>query len=381
MRVTELLLIMFLIVVMGCQGVDYHDNLNIDSYNFNKGLAVLNLDDFSYQDVVLTLQTAQESQSIQFLRDGMPYKRINDFTLCIESEPENGKYIFQSQQDSVELILTTTFASLRVYNAKDYAIYISYYDSAYQDYVKKIYNISTETTKSLVARSLTFQFGQEPMKQNLSRELQVKEPLENSKVNLLWKQKEFFPQTKSDRTPYIKFWILKEKGAHNLHHEIEWQIRDARKSLRNVQGNINLDFRIEQCDFASPNEYSGQVLDAFEKYIDTKPRYNEDYAICVLMRWGPWGDGPIGLANLGTYNVNYKPEFNRKARALCASCSWWPYTLAHELGHIFGAWHVKRQWWNIFGYDVMVSGGDWTGSYKHKTATNRRAVFESLTLK
>ena len=133
---------------------------------------------------------------------------------------------------------------------------------------------------------------------------------------------------------------------------------------------------ILNCDFKGASD-SNKALDDFRTWVNNS-QYKNTNGIFILCRRGGWSDNTLGRAYLRDYNVNN----DLKAYGISATNAWNKFTMAHEIGHIFGAEHVTPKWYQIFWTaDLMSSKSyDWLGSGKHKDDANRKEIKKRLTL-
>ena len=177
------------------------------------------------------------------------------------------------------------------------------------------------------------------------------------------------------KTPTIDIYLCKERGANPATHEMNWQVNDAISSLKDVQGNVKFNVHIVGCDFKGSNDADKDVTN-FRNWVRNGSYRNTD-GIFFLCRWGGW-KGYLGMAYVGDYDVNN----DRQAYGVSCTNAWNKYTMAHEMGHNFGAQHVKAKWYQLFVADLMSdSSFDWMGSGKHKDGKNREEIKRRLTLR
>ena len=179
------------------------------------------------------------------------------------------------------------------------------------------------------------------------------------------------------KTPTIDIYLCKERGANPLTHEMNWQVNDAISSLKDVQGNVKFNVHIVGCDFKGSDNIVND-LNNFRNWVQ-KGSYRTTDGIFFLCRWGGWSNGKLGRAGVGDYDVNN----DRKSYGVTCTNAWYKYTMAHEMGHNFGAQHVEMKWYDyLWNSDLMCSSD--SGPFKtckHKNAKNREEIKRRLTLR
>lgn len=179
------------------------------------------------------------------------------------------------------------------------------------------------------------------------------------------------------KTPTIDIYLCKERGANPLTHEMNWQVNDAISSLKDVQSNVKFNVHIVSCDFKGSNDLA-KDLNNFRNWAQ-KSSYRNTEGIFVLCRWGGWGNGKLGRAYRGDYDVNN----DHQSYAITCTNAWYKYCMAHEIGHNFGAEHVEMHWYDyLWNTDLMTPGDN--GPFKtgkHKDAKNREEIKRRLTLR
>lgn len=179
------------------------------------------------------------------------------------------------------------------------------------------------------------------------------------------------------KTPTIDIYLCKERGANPLTHEMNWQVNDAISSLKDVQSNVKFNVHIVSCDFKGSNDSDKDVKN-FRSWVQMGSFRNTE-GIFVLCRWGGWGSSVLGCAYMRDYDVNS----DRQSYAITCTNAWYKYCMAHEIGHNFGAEHVKANWYDyLYGTDLMLPGDN--GPFKtnkHKNAKNREEIKRRLTLR
>jgi hypothetical protein len=156
------------------------------------------------------------------------------------------------------------------------------------------------------------------------------------------------PLTKASAPKIVCIFLLKEKGSNTMSHEITWQISDAVTSVRRIAPDVQLKFVVDYCDFKGTSD-SSIDLDRFTDWKIANPKYKDNQKdVFFLIRWGIWKNLIAGCAWMDTYSL--KSKSNTYATGISATSCFFELTLAHELGHIFGADHTKRMY---FSTDLM----------------------------
>lgn len=99
---------------------------------------------------------------------------------------------------------------------------------------------------------------------------------------------------------------------------------------------------IKDCSYQTINEWGNVVIEGFQNYLrkwdEVSGQGEKTY---ILIRNGEWDDGNyVGMAYLGMIH-HAKPYSNFEVGAVSSISSLHPHTLAHEIGHLFGAEHVS----------------------------------------
>ncbi|WP_459187008.1 M12 family metallo-peptidase [Parabacteroides sp. APC149_11_2_Y6] len=351
----------------------------------------------SYESV-MTLLSEQTSLKDVTFTDG-------EFTRTVElvasdniSSGNMEQLMFTSANpaDSLDLTVSPEYVAVRVTDNSELFGYIAYANEMQQQEIADLYENLVPTTRSGEA-AVTRSAGNTSFKLNLTG---VREVMKENNVyslpetelkyqqsemtkglfsNLFNKVKQAFSPAPVSvpKTPTIDIYLLREKGSNPITHEMNWQVNDAIAALKDVQSNVKFNVHIENCVFKGSNK-SKDALPEFRDWV-MKSQYKNTNGIFILCRWGGWNDNVLGRAYIGDYNVNN----NLKAYGVSCTNAWNKFTMAHEIGHIFGAEHVEAEWYQIFwSADLMsASSYDWLSSGKHKDSTNRTEIKKRLTLK
>lgn len=299
--------------------------------------------------------------------------------------------------DSLDLTVSPEYVAVRMTDNSELFGYIAYANELQQQEIVDLYENLVPTTRSGEA-AVTRSVGNTSFKLNLTG---IREAIEENKIyslpetelkyqqpemtkgffsNLYNKVKQAFSPAPVSvpKTPTIDIYLLREKGSNPITHEMNWQVNDAIAALKDVQSNVKFNVHIENCGFKGSNN-SKDDLPKFRDWVK-KSQYKNTNGIFILSRWGIWiDDNILGRAYVGDYNVNN----DLQAYGISATNAWNKFTMAHEIGHIFGAKHVESKWYQIFWTaDLMADKSyDWLSSGKHKDSANRAEIKKRLTLK
>lgn len=358
---------------------------------------IIDLRTMSYEGV-MTLLSEQTSLKDVIFTDG-------EFTRTVElvvsdniSSGNMEQLMFTSANpaDSLDLTVSPEYVAIRMTDNSESFGYIAYANEMQQQEIAELYENLVPTTRSGEA-AVTRSVGNASFKLNLTG---VREVMKENNVyslpetelkyqqtemtkgffsNLFKKVKQVFsPASVSvPKTPTIDIYLLREKGSNPITHEMNWQVNDAIDALKDVHSNVKFNVHIENCNFKG-TETTSESLPKFREWVN-KSQYKNTNGIFILCRWGGWSNNKLGRAYVGDYDVNN----DLKAYGISCTNAWSKYTMAHEMGHIFGAEHVDAKWYEkLCNSDIMTSGDfDWLSSGKHKDRANRAEIKKRLTLK
>ncbi|WP_455591936.1 hypothetical protein [Bacteroides sp.] len=365
---------------------------------------VFDLNALNYEDVMTRLSESAQLKGVSF-KDGEVVKTISELTASDNLDPDQAEtLVFNSAnaEDSLDMTVTPDFITVRSTVDGQMMAYIAYADGTFQkqlaDFYTEIAPVATRSGEAVVTRGaddaslkLNLTAIREGMQaeheQTQTYSLTATPPVLREGAatrgffsNLFKKVAAVF---KPAPAPVVKkatvdIYLLREKGSNPVTHEMNWQVNDAISSLKDVYGNVNFNVHIADCDFRGNND-GVQTKDNFANWVK-KSSYKNTNGVFILCRWGGWKD-LLGRARVDAYNVNN--SMNREAIGISATNAWNKFTMAHEIGHIFGAQHVSVKWWQVFWSSDLMSANsyDWLSSGKHKDDTNRNKIKANLTLR
>lgn len=354
------------------------------------------LNSFTYESLMTDL-SERTSLGEVILRDGELTRSVS-LTASDNLDPDQaGALVFNSADaDSVDLTVAATYVAVRMTVDGQQKAWIAYGDPETQEAAEERYASLGAATKSgaaVMTRSAVeggaLCLDLTAMAESMGSDYVLPEvadiPSDADQAmtkglfsNLFKKVASVFkPAPKpAPKTPTIDIYLCKERGANPLTHEMNWQVNDAISSLKDVQGNVKFNVHIVGCDFKGTNDSNKDVA-SFRSWVQ-KGSYRNTDGIFFLCRWDGWGDNTLGRAYVGDYDVNS----DRQAYGISCTNAWNKYTMAHEMGHTFGAQHVEAKWYQLFVADLMSAKSfDWLGSGKHKDGKNRDEIKRRLTLR
>ena len=352
------------------------------------------LNSFTYESLMNDLAERTSLDEV-VLRDGDLTRSVS-LTASDNLDPDQaGALVFNSADaDSVDLTVAATYVAVRMTVDGQQKAWLAYGDPETQEAVEERYASLGAATKSgaaVMTRSavvggamcLDLTAMAESMDGNyvLPDVQDIPEGVVTKGLfsNLFKKVTSVFKPTPAPapKTPTVEIYLCKERGANPLTHEMNWQVNDAITSLKDVQSNVKFNVHIVNCDFKGTND-SDRDLENFRNWVQRSSYSNTD-GIFVLCRWGGWNSSVLGRAYVGDYDVNN----DRKAYAISCTNAWYSFTMAHEIGHNFGAKHVEMSWYDyLFNTDLMCPSD--TGPFKtnkHKDGKNRDEIKKRLTLR
>lgn len=354
------------------------------------------LNSFTYESLMTDL-SERTSLGEVVLRDGELTRSVS-LTASDNLDPDQaGVLVFNSAAaDSVDLTVSPGYVAVRMTADGQQKAWIAYGDPEMQEAAEERYaslGAATKSGEAVMTRSAVeggaLCLDLTALAESLGSDYVLPEvadiPSDADQAmtkglfsNLFKKVASVFKPTPAPapKTPTIDIYLCKERGANPLTHEMNWQVNDAISSLKDVQGNVKFNVHIVGCDFTGSND-SNKDLANFRTWVQRSP-YRKTDGIFFLCRWGGWGSGTLGRAYIGDYDVNS----DRQAYGISCTNAWNKYTMAHEMGHTFGAQHVEAKWYQLFVADLMSAKSfDWLGSGKHKDGKNRDEIKRRLTLR
>lgn len=346
-------------LIMSCSNES--EDINFQSSDI-KPNNELDLNTFSYETLSSQLTSISNFGKSIILKDKDSshevYVSLDDRTQ-IDFEGENIRLYNGEEKDSTSLILGSTFASLRYYRNGEYINYIAYKDAQTINEIANLYVASFSKTRAgdinkvieyiyksktrsnendLAAIKVNITKARKLM--NISEEGLMNDYIQVPDADLNVQKTSTRAIPTEPKTVYVV--CLKENGATLYPNEVSAQMQDAANSIydiNNAEQYINLHFVLNITDFACPNDDADYCLGKFANSVREDPRgEGYDDQIFFLVRWGIWDKGTLGIAYVNSYNVDKANGF--RACGMSTTQLYYSGTLAHELGHIFGANHV-----------------------------------------
>ncbi|WP_455592290.1 M12 family metallo-peptidase [Bacteroides sp.] len=351
---------------------------------------------------VMTLLSEQTSLKGVTFKDGDLTRTVGELSALDNLDPDQAELLaFNSvnPSDSLDMSVTPDYVSVCMNRNGERIAYLTYADAARQNEIINLYEEVAPATRSgnpavtrsadggsfkvnltEIAMAMEKKYEAEGTYELPEKELSYQEPSAATRglfSNLFKKVSSVFKAAPAPvvKTPTIDIYLLREKGSNPVTHEMNWQVNDAISALKDVQGNVKFNVHIANCDYRGSND-AGAALEGFTSWVK-KSSYKNTNGIFILCRWGGWSHN-LGMAWMNDYNVNN----DLKAYGVSATNAWNKFTMAHEIGHIFGADHVSPKWYQVFwSADLMASSSyDWLSSGKHKDSGNRNVIKKNLTL-
>lgn len=323
----------------------------------------LDLQSMGYDELANVLSDVSSFEKDVILKDGAETWTVQlkqNQKVKIEEEGHSVNLFEGRAQDSLSAVLSTNYATLRIQRNGEMISYVSYKKNdvmksvvdyyltqylpnptrAINEIVTCVNNSSTrsdESEVSCIRINTTKAIESNPLRSTLKNNCIINEHNLNT-LELVNYDDNPFPVE-------LQFILLKEKDGGALDHEISWQIESTTTSLAFLinSGFITPTYSIRDCTHKGLNSWPEAALADFQRYLK---KWDEVSGmgdkIYILMRDGEWDHGTLGAANVGIIHY-YKPVQNFELLALSTSSSLYPYTLAHEVGHLFGAEHVDNK--------------------------------------
>lgn len=376
------------------------ENLEVPASEPEQTSLAFDLNALSYEDVMTRLSETNTLKDVTFT-DGDVVKTIAELKASDNLDPDQAEaLVFTSGNpaDSLDMTVTPEYVTVRSTVNGELLAYVAYADGRYQAKLADFYAQLAPATRSgegMVTRStdggsmkMNLTGLREQMKAQYERTgsyvLEAEAPAISDNVatrgwfsNLFKKVAAVFKPAPAPvvKTPTVDIYLMRERGSNPVAHEMNWQVNDAIFSLKDVESNVKFNVHIADCDFRGSKNPDND-LGNFRAWV-RQSSYRTTNGIFILCRWGGW-DKVLGEAYVNDYNVNN----DRTAYGISCTNAWNKFTMAHEVGHIFGAGHVATKWWQVLWSSDLMSANsyDWLGSGKHKDGTNRGRIKANLTL-
>lgn len=345
----------------------------------------LNLQSMGYDDLANVLSSTLSSRKDVTLKDGTESWVVQleqNQKVKIEEEGHNVNLYKGRIHDSLSAVLSPNYATLRIQRNGELISFVSYKEKNEMKkvanyYLTKFLPTQTRAIKEIVTciNSPQTRSGKSDVscvKINTTKAIESN-PFKGSINDDCVVNKQDFPTSKIatyDGSPFpanLEFILLKEKDGGALDHEIVWQTEATTTSLEFLinAGFISPIYHIRDCPYKGLNNWPESARGEFEAYLK---RWDEVSGmgdkVYILMRDGVWEQGTLGVASLGVIHY-YKPAQNFEISAISTSSSLSPNTMAHEVGHLFGAVHVDDN-----KEDLMHTHYEGTETPHHLSADN-----------
>lgn len=345
----------------------------------------LDLQSMGYDELAKVLSGSLPFEKHVTLKDG-----AESWTVQLEQNKkvrieENGHSVnvFKGRvQDSLSAVLSPNYATLRIQRNGELISYVSYRDNSVMksiadhyltqylpnqtrvisDIVTCINNSQTrsgESEVSCVRINTTKAIESNPLKSTLKDDCIINKH-DFGTSGLATYDDSPFPAD-------LRFVLLKEKDGGALDHEIVWQTEATTTSLEFLinSGFISPIYQIRDCPYKGLNNWPESARGEFEAYLKHWDEVSGmGDKVYILMRNGKWDQETLGVATLGVIHY-YKPAQNFEISAISTSSSLYPNTMAHEVGHLFGAQHVDGN-----KEDVMHTHFEGTETPHHLSGDN-----------
>ncbi|MEG1766545.1 MAG: hypothetical protein RR254_07785 [Muribaculaceae bacterium] len=375
----KLLLLMISFVVLNCFSSCDNEKDNPNNYPKIK----VDLNTMNYQSLMELLSSKNSLHNIEFV-DGKEVFHVDELTASDITDPKQSKtLVFNSTADSLELMVSPAYATIRMLVDGQRLAYIAYADKVQQSEIVDFYNstfppadgeepaVGSTNNGGFIRMDMSALEKQKQINENSMKAIPTvsHQGLGVTSSDLFNKIVSSFAPTQiqTPKTPFIDIYMLREKGANPIMHEIYWQVNDMIYSLHDVQNNVI--FRISVLD----TDYAGEAglqatYTGFEKWVKAS-KYKDSEGIFYLCRWGTWNN------YIGTCGGEYDVNGNKQVYGITGTSSMYRYFFAHLVGLNFGAKIIRNE-----VHDLMVENQSYV-SWKHNNQANRKAIYDRLTYK
>lgn len=374
------------------------DDLVMDSTIYPSTTS-LNLQSMDYDDLAEILSGISEYNQAIKLENGSDYWTIN-----LKKRPEikvnecghNVDFFSGRSTDSINGILSPNYATLRLHRNGELISYVTYKDDKKMAKVANYYltqylpNIVTRSKRIdeiVTCQSTNTRSGEKNIANvriNITKAIAnnpVKASLCNDCLHPTQKESDAIENSASpfseEWDPAFEFILVKERDGNSLEHEITEQIESTTTSLEFLinSGFITPTYTIKDCSYQSPREDTYGVVESFQAYLKKWDEVSgQGEKTYILIRSGDWDNGNfVGLAKLNIIH-HAKPYRNFESAAVSSVSSLHPHTLAHEIGHMFGAEHISYN-----DKDLMYPHVKPSVTPHHTSADNWERMFKCWT--
>ncbi|MDC1809042.1 fragilysin family metalloproteinase [Bacteroides uniformis] len=339
------------------------ENLTSESES-SSAILSLDLQSLKYSDLAGVLSNVSFSDQAITLHDGVDSWTIHlkqDKMINIEERGHKVLAFAGQSKDSIEAILSPNYAALRLHRHGERIGYVTYRDGEEMAKVANHYKTQYLPTRSIVIDDIiTLQGNADTRSEGADIKcirLNMTKAIESNPFKGSYDNTCVDVKSKRMNTPVpllmardvqrtLSIVLLKEQNGNCIDHEIVWQITDAKTSIEFlvnsgliVPGFILMDSKHE----GNNSYYAESALKSFQSFLrnaDAAAGHGEK--TYILMRDGIWGDDLGFASEIGIIHF-INPYSNFEIAAVSTSSSLYPYTLAHELGHLLGAEHTSNE--------------------------------------
>lgn len=328
---------------------------------------VLNLSSMDYEDLAGVLSKISNTEHTIVFQEGSDQWTTSMKSIHgIEIEESNHPvYLFEGQdRDSINAILSQNYATIRFQRGGELIDYIVYKDKERMAEIAKYYQnrylpaSSRTSDKIVVCNSRADTRSDKTYIKNIR--VDITKAISNNpakefsicdcpteKVSTIDKNLSLNLSSRATYPATLEFMLIKEKDGGSLEHDITSQILAVTTSLKFLidSGFITVKYTIKDSSHEGLSDFDLSALESFQNYLRSWDEVKgQDKKPYILLRNGTWNSGnTLGLASgIGVIHLN-NPRGNFEVAALSTTSSLYPYTLAHEIGHLLGAQHVDNE--------------------------------------